>query len=38
MTDRSTKVIGSTLGILCGGASSAVLFVYLIQQSLSQLF
>ena len=38
ITHRSTKLIGSTLGFVTGGAIAAVGFIYLIQNSLLKLF
>lgn len=38
MTSRSTKLIGSTLGVVTGGAIAAIGFIHVIQHSLVQLF
>ena len=38
MTSRSTKLIGSTLGVVTGGAIAALGFVQVIHLSLIQLF
>lgn len=38
MTHRSTKLIGSTLGFVTGGAIAAVGFIHVIQNTLFKLF
>tara|TARA_R110000868_G_scaffold221986_2_gene473784 strand:- start:121 stop:291 length:171 start_codon:yes stop_codon:yes gene_type:complete len=38
MTNRSTRLIGSTLGVVTGGALAAIGVIHIIQLSLLRLF